>query len=165
MRLHDDLDPVRSRSLTAPTRRGTLPGAEQGSLPLERLDRRAVVVRAADIEPDAIVEMRTDLDLPVETDPHEIVESKRLVGGDQVQNPRAQRVDPHRDLERRNIQKRVDEEIKKLPVVFREVVVLRDVQELSYEEISEILKIPLGTVKSRVNRARLRLQKRLKDLL
>jgi RNA polymerase sigma-70 factor, ECF subfamily len=73
--------------------------------------------------------------------------------------------DPHRDLERRNIQKRVDEEIRKLPMVFREVIILRDVQELSYEEISEILKIPLGTVKSRVNRARLRLQKRLRDLL
>ncbi len=73
--------------------------------------------------------------------------------------------DPHRDMERRTIKRRVDEEIKKLPPVFREVIVLRDVQELSYEEISEILKIPLGTVKSRVNRARLRLQKRLRDLL
>ncbi len=73
--------------------------------------------------------------------------------------------DPHRDYERRNIQQRVDHEVAKLPIVFREVIILRDVQELSYEEISEILKIPLGTVKSRVNRARLRLQKRLKDLL
>jgi len=73
--------------------------------------------------------------------------------------------DPHRDLERTTIKKRVDEEIIKLPLVFKEVIILRDVQELSYEEISEILKIPLGTVKSRVNRARLRLQKRLRDLL
>ena len=74
-------------------------------------------------------------------------------------------VDPQRDLERRNIQRRVDEEIRKLPLVFREVVVLRDIQELSYEEISSILEIPLGTVKSRVNRGRQRLQKRLRDLL
>jgi len=73
--------------------------------------------------------------------------------------------DPHRDLEQRNIQRRVDEEIRKLPKVFREVIILRDIQELSYEEVSSILKIPLGTVKSRVNRGRLRLQKRLKDLL
>lgn len=73
--------------------------------------------------------------------------------------------DPHRDLERRNIQRRVNEEIAKLPLVFRQAVILRDVQELSYEEIGEILNIPLGTVKSRVNRGRLRLQKRLKDLL
>ena len=56
-------------------------------------------------------------------------------------------------------------EIDKLPVRFREVVILRDIQEFSYEEISHILKIPIGTVKSRVNRGRLRLQKKLKHLL
>ncbi len=74
-------------------------------------------------------------------------------------------MDSHHDYERRNIRQRVDHEVSKLPLIFREVIILRDIQELSYEEISEILKIPLGTVKSRVNRARLRLQKRLKDLL
>jgi RNA polymerase sigma-70 factor (ECF subfamily) len=47
---------------------------------------------------------------------------------------------------------------------FKEVIILRDIQELSYEEISKILKIPLGTVKSRVNRARLKLQEILGDL-
>jgi len=72
--------------------------------------------------------------------------------------------DSHRDYERRNIQRRVEEEIGKLPIVFKEVIILRDLQELSYEEIGSILKIPLGTVKSRVNRARQRLQKKLKDL-
>jgi len=59
----------------------------------------------------------------------------------------------------------IRKEIDDLPVKFKEVVVLRDIQELSYEEISQILKIPIGTVKSRVNRGRLRLQKRLKNLL
>ncbi len=72
--------------------------------------------------------------------------------------------DPERDYERRNIVRRVEEEIRKIPLVFREVIILRDLQELSYEEISSILKIPLGTVKSRINRARLQLQKKLKDL-
>lgn len=56
-------------------------------------------------------------------------------------------------------------EINKLPEKFREVVVLRDVQEFSYEEISRILHIPIGTVKSRANRGRLRLQKQLAHLL
>ncbi len=42
--------------------------------------------------------------------------------------------------------------------------VLSDIQELSYEEISKIVDVPLGTVKSRINRARLQLQKDLKDL-
>ncbi len=73
--------------------------------------------------------------------------------------------DPQRDFERNNISNRVEEEIQKLPLVFRDVIVLRDIQELSYEEISTILKIPLGTVKSRVNRGRHRLQARLRDLL
>ncbi len=62
-------------------------------------------------------------------------------------------------------QKIIKKEIDDLPVKFKEVVVLRDVQEFSYEEISQILGIPIGTVKSRVNRGRLRLQKRLKHLL
>jgi len=72
--------------------------------------------------------------------------------------------DSERDYERRNILRRVEEEISKLPVVFKEIIILRDIQELSYDEISTILRIPLGTVKSRVNRARQRLQENLKDL-
>lgn len=56
-------------------------------------------------------------------------------------------------------------EIEALPPKFREVVILRDIEEFSYEEISDILKIPIGTVKSRVNRGRIRLQKLLHHLL
>jgi len=41
---------------------------------------------------------------------------------------------------------------------------LRDIQEIPYEEISEIIGIPIGTVKSRINRARLQLQVELKHL-
>ena len=59
----------------------------------------------------------------------------------------------------------IKKEIDALPVKFKEVVILRDIQEFSYEEISQMLNIPIGTVKSRVNRGRLRLQKRLKYLL
>ncbi len=59
----------------------------------------------------------------------------------------------------------IQREIGKLSPKFREVIILRDVQELSYEEISKIIRVPIGTVKSRVNRARLRLQNRLKILL
>jgi len=59
----------------------------------------------------------------------------------------------------------IQREINKLSAKFREVIILRDIQELSYEEISKIIRVPIGTVKSRVNRARLRLQGRLKHLL
>ncbi|MDR0570201.1 MAG: sigma-70 family RNA polymerase sigma factor [Clostridiales Family XIII bacterium] len=44
--------------------------------------------------------------------------------------------------------------VERLPLVHREVIVMRDIRNLSYEEISDILEMPLGTVKSRINRAR-----------
>ena len=62
----------------------------------------------------------------------------------------------------------VNEIIKKavnqLSEKFKTVIILRDIQEISYEEISEIIGIPIGTVKSRINRARLQLQVELKHL-
>ena len=48
--------------------------------------------------------------------------------------------------------------LDKLPVDFKTVIILRDIQELSYDIISSIIMMPLGTVKSRINRARLKLQ-------
>ncbi|MBS3944711.1 MAG: sigma-70 family RNA polymerase sigma factor [Melioribacter sp.] len=48
--------------------------------------------------------------------------------------------------------------------VYREVVILRDIQSLSYEEIADIKKLSIGTVKSRINRGRTQLQKLLKHI-
>jgi len=48
--------------------------------------------------------------------------------------------------------------------VYREIVILRDVQGLSYEEIAEISGLSIGTVKSRINRGRSQLQKLLKNI-
>ena len=45
---------------------------------------------------------------------------------------------------------------------FRNIIILREIQELSYELISKILKLPLGTVKSRINRGKLKLREILK---
>jgi len=59
----------------------------------------------------------------------------------------------------------IQKAINSLSEKFKEVIILRDIQELSYEEISKIAKIPLGTVKSRVNRGRLKLQVKLGHLL
>lgn len=47
---------------------------------------------------------------------------------------------------------------------YREAVILRDIQDLSYEEIAEVMGITVGTVKSRINRGRAQLQKLLKDI-
>jgi RNA polymerase sigma-70 factor (ECF subfamily) len=52
----------------------------------------------------------------------------------------------------------------KIPRQYREMVILRDVQELSYDEISKIAGVSIGTVKSRINRGRIQLQKLLKDI-
>jgi RNA polymerase sigma-70 factor (ECF subfamily) len=57
-------------------------------------------------------------------------------------------------METRDIRTRVQECIKALDADFREVIVLRDMQEFSYEEIGHMLKVREGTVKSRLFRAR-----------
>ena len=51
--------------------------------------------------------------------------------------------------------------MNELPVEFREILTLRAIDDLSYTEISEILKLPEGTVKSRLSRARLALRNKL----
>ena len=53
--------------------------------------------------------------------------------------------------------------LDEIPENFRMAVVLRDFQELSYEEISKILEIPIGTIKSRINRGRIQLAKKMKN--
>ncbi len=52
--------------------------------------------------------------------------------------------------------------IAALPEKFKSVVILRDVEDLPYEEIAEALDIPVGTVRSRLHRARAILYERLK---
>jgi RNA polymerase sigma-70 factor, ECF subfamily len=55
--------------------------------------------------------------------------------------------------------------IKDLPEKYRTAFVLRDVQEMPYEEVASVLGVPVGTVKSRVNRARLILRDKLQPRL
>jgi RNA polymerase sigma-70 factor (ECF subfamily) len=62
-------------------------------------------------------------------------------------------------------EERIQQALKSLPVKFREVVVLRDIQQLSYEEIVAITGSGMGTVKSRINRARAALRDQLRDLI
>lgn len=58
----------------------------------------------------------------------------------------------------------IEKALLKVKPVYREVVILRDIQDLSYEEISGITGLAIGTVKSRINRGRAQLQKLLKHI-
>lgn len=58
----------------------------------------------------------------------------------------------------------IQKALLKVSAVYREAVILRDIQGLSYEEIAEIMGITVGTVKSRINRGRAQLQKLLKNI-
>lgn len=70
--------------------------------------------------------------------------------------------DPEKNLHKQDTIKVVRAGIASLGKAEKEIILLRDLQELSYDEISNILKIPLGTVKSKLNRARSSLKDRLK---
>ncbi len=63
------------------------------------------------------------------------------------------------------LDKKIREAIDNLPEQFRLVIVLRELQDLSYEEIAEITKTSIGTVKSRLARARAKLQEEIKPYL
>ena len=60
--------------------------------------------------------------------------------------------------------KYIQEALNKIPEKYKKLVILRDIDDFSYEEICEITKIPMGTVKSRINRGREKLQKLLEHI-
>jgi RNA polymerase sigma-70 factor (ECF subfamily) len=68
-------------------------------------------------------------------------------------------------LEKKELQAKVQECIGTLDDEFREVLVLRDIQEFSYDEIHDILNIPEGTIKSRLFRAREAMKNCLRHVL
>ncbi len=68
---------------------------------------------------------------------------------------------PFDDLVQEEVRARVGRELRNVPEPYRTTVVLRDIEDLSYEEIAEVLQVSLGTVKSRLMRGRQALKKRL----
>lgn len=88
-------------------------------------------------------------------------------------NPQDQSVprdicDPQASVERtiwqNELQQHIHAALGKIRAEYRIVIVLYDLAGFSYEEIAQILRVPLGTVKSRLNRARLALREELKHL-
>jgi RNA polymerase sigma-70 factor, ECF subfamily len=72
---------------------------------------------------------------------------------------------PSEQLERKELRDQVKRVLLQLPTRYRELIVLRDLKELSYAEIAAILEIPVGTVKSGLARARLAMQVELRGLV
>lgn len=94
------------------------------------------------------------LDAPVETEDGEI--RREVVG---------RVAGPDEELVREELQRAVWASIRELPPKLQPVLVLYDFQQLSYEEIARILRIPLGTVKSRLFHARQQLKRILASKL
>jgi RNA polymerase sigma-70 factor (ECF subfamily) len=72
--------------------------------------------------------------------------------------------DPEQDLVRKQKLKSIDEAIDSLPDKYREVIIYRHRDDKPYEEIAGILRVPVGTVKARIFRARELLKKKLKSI-
>jgi RNA polymerase sigma-70 factor, ECF subfamily len=68
---------------------------------------------------------------------------------------------PFDNVAHSEVKRRVEEELGKLAEPYRTTLILRDLEDMSYEEISEVLEISLGTVKSRLTRGREALRQRL----
>ena len=71
---------------------------------------------------------------------------------------------PYAQAEHQDLREQLRQALETLPVTLRTAVVLRDLQELSYQEIADRLGLPEGTVKSRINRGRIELAHQLRRL-
>ncbi len=93
----------------------------------------------------------------------EPVESEGMANGDESMQSALmdRRESPFDHVAQRQVQQRVDAELRKVAEPYRTTLILRDLEEMSYEEIAEVLQISMGTVKSRLTRGRQALKQRL----
>lgn len=71
---------------------------------------------------------------------------------------------PEKELESLELEETIQREIMRLPDKYRTVIVLKYIDELSLNEISEVLNLPIGTVKTRIHRGREALRKQLRNV-
>lgn len=90
---------------------------------------------------------------PVET-------GESFAGEDRLVDPGASPFEQFAHSEVRSV---IEQALRQVPEPYRTTIILRDLEEMSYEEIAEVLQISLGTVKSRITRGRDALRKRLTD--
>ena len=87
--------------------------------------------------------------------------------GEEIESPywmRDKNLSPEEELEKAQLENAIQNCIQALPPDFRTVVVLTELQGLSYKEAAKAIKKPLGTIKSRLARARIRLQECLQNI-
>jgi len=93
----------------------------------------------------------------------------RMMGGDEEREaalePEARQAAPEAIARGHETQRIVQDAIGQLTDELREAIVLRDVRDLAYDEMAQVLDIPVGTVRSRLNRARTRLAQLLEPIL
>lgn len=65
---------------------------------------------------------------------------------------------PQEETERRELREQIEEGLRALPPEYRAALVLREIQQLRYDEIGQVLNVDIGTVKSRINRGRKKLR-------
>ena len=91
---------------------------------------------------------------PAETDSAAISETMQMALTDHADSP-------FDNVAHHEVQARVEEELRQIQEPYRTTLILRDLEDMSYEEIAEVLEISLGTVKSRLTRGREALRQRL----
>jgi RNA polymerase sigma-70 factor, ECF subfamily len=80
-------------------------------------------------------------------------------------DPPDPRADPSREVEGEELGRLINEATARIPEKYRIPFLLREVEELSYEEIQQVTGLKLGTVRSRINRARHRFRQNIRPLL
>ncbi len=72
---------------------------------------------------------------------------------------------PEKIFEKKEVKEIVNQEINNLSTKYKDVILLCDIEELSYKDVAKVLNISIGTVQSRLSRGRIKLKQRLEGLL
>lgn len=91
-------------------------------------------------------------------------EVKGTEGLDMYSQLQSEDISPVEEVEANELQSYIHQEISELPPKYRSIIMLRYLEEFSLQEISDIMDIPLGTVKTRIHRGREALRKKLRHV-
>ena len=98
-------------------------------------------------------------------EPHWLVLNPAPEDDEMPVDPPDPHADPSRGIEREELGRMISLATSRIPERYRVPFLLREVEQLSYEEIQRVTGLKLGTVRSRINRARARFRKNIKPLL